>query len=91
MIFDTISMGTPERDAKVAEWRRKSWGRKWIPTAWPAFITIIRAASYEIGNMRSFGFSQTDLAYSRNLSATFTGINTYSYSRPLFGSRSVSF
>jgi hypothetical protein len=45
MIFETISMGTPERDAKVAEWRRKSWGRKWIPTAWPAFITIIRAAS----------------------------------------------
>jgi hypothetical protein len=28
MIFDTISIGTPERDAKVAEWRRKSWGRK---------------------------------------------------------------
>ena len=32
MIFEMISKGTFERDAKVAAWRRRSWGLSRIPT-----------------------------------------------------------
>ena len=57
-----------------------------MPTILPAFNTIILAASYVIGKIRSFGFLQFCLAYSRRRSATFGGINTTSCSFPLFGS-----
>jgi hypothetical protein len=38
MILLIISMGTPALDAYAAAWRRKSCGRKWIPTKFPALI-----------------------------------------------------
>ena len=62
-----------------------------MPTIFPAFNTIILAASYEIGKIRSFGFLQFCPAYSRSLSATFWGINTTSCSFPLFGSLIINF
>jgi hypothetical protein len=49
MILLIISKGTPNlADACVAACLRKSFGRKWMPTIFPAFNTIILAASYEI-------------------------------------------
>ena len=44
IIFEMISKGTFDRDAKVAAWRRRSWGLNLIPTNWPAFFTIALAA-----------------------------------------------
>lgn len=40
----TISIGVPDLEAKVAACRRRSWGRRWMPTNRPAFRTIILAA-----------------------------------------------
>ena len=44
----------------------------------PDAVEKIRAASYEIGKIRSYGFLQFCLAYSRSRSATLCGINTTS-------------
>jgi hypothetical protein len=45
MTFEIISIGTPDRDAKVAECRRRSCGLSLTPTILPDLITIILAAS----------------------------------------------
>jgi hypothetical protein len=44
-IFETISIGVPDRLAYVPECLRKSCGLKRIPTRSPAFLTTIMAAA----------------------------------------------
>jgi hypothetical protein len=48
-------MGTPDRTAQIAECRRRSCGRKWIPTGFAALSTIALAAAQEIRKTRSGG------------------------------------
>jgi len=84
-------MGTPDLLAKVAACRRRSGGRRWIPTIFPDFMTICLAASYDIGKIRTSLASQFWSVYSLSRSATFCGINPYSRSFPLFGFRRISF
>jgi len=87
----TTSIGTLERDAKVAACLRRSCGRRWIPTILPAFMTICRAASYDIGKIRSLLLLQLCSVYSLSRSATFCGMNPNSRSFPLLGFRRISF
>jgi hypothetical protein len=75
----------------VAACRRRSWGRRWIPTKRPAFRTIILAALSLIGKTLCSGPAPDSFTYYFSRSATFCGMKTTSDSIPLLGLGKVSF